>query len=118
MNKQFTGIAVAALLSLGASFPSHAQDAAKPTDPSAPAATKTEAPASVARPSIAPKTADAPKTAEPAAKPATTEPAPRRHRRYARHHYRRYAYWEPFPIYFPHFHRHRVYWNRIPWFAF
>ena len=112
MNKQFTGIAVAALLSLGASFPSQAQDAVKPTDPSAPAATKSDAPATVVRPSIAPK------TAEPAAAPAATEPAPRRHRRYARHHYRRYAYWEPFPVYFPHFQRHRIYWNRIPWFAF
>ena len=111
MNKQFTGIAVAALLSLGASFPSHSQDTAKPTDPSAPAATKTEAPANVARPSIAPK------AAEPTA-PTTAEPSPRRHRRYARHQYRRYAYWEPFPIYFPHFQRHRIYWNRIPWFAF
>jgi len=32
--------------------------------------------------------------------------------------YRRYAYWEPFPIYFPRIHRHHVYWNRIPWFFF
>jgi hypothetical protein len=112
MNKQFAGIAVAAMLSLGASLPGHAEDAAKSTDTAAPAAAKTEAPANVARPSIAPK------TAEPAAAPATAEAAPRRHRRYARHHYRRYAYWEPFPIYLPHFQRHRIYWSRIPWFAF
>jgi hypothetical protein len=112
MNRHLKGIAVAAMLSLGASLPGYAQDTAKPTDSSAPAAPKTGAPANVARPSIAPK------TAEPAAAPAATEAAPRRHRRYARHHYRRYAYWEPFPIYFPHFQRHRIYWNRIPWFAF
>jgi hypothetical protein len=111
MNRQFAGIAVAAVLSLGVSLPGYAQDAAKPTDSSAPAATKSDAPANVPRPSIAPK------TAEPAAASAA-EPAPRRHRRYARHHYRRYARWEPFPIYLPHFHRHGIYWNRIPWFAF
>jgi hypothetical protein len=116
MNGKFTGIAVAALLSLGASLPTLAQDAAKPTDSSAPAATKTEAPVNVPRPSIAPNTAS--KTAEPTAAPPTTEAAPRRYRRYARHHYRRYAYWEPFPVYIPHYHRHRIYWNRIPWFFF
>ena len=28
-----------------------------------------------------------------------------------------YAYWEPFPIYFPHLTRHHgIYWSRIPWF--
>jgi hypothetical protein len=112
MNKQVTGIAVAAMLSFGASLPGYAEDAAKPADSAAPAAVKTEAPANVARPSIAPK------TAEPAATPTTAEPAPRRHRRNARHHYRRYAYWEPFPIYLPHFYRHRIHWNRISWFAF
>jgi hypothetical protein len=111
MNRKFKGIAVAALLSLGASLPGHAQDAAKPTD-----GTKTEAQVNVPRPSIAPNIA--PKTAEPATAPATTEAAPRRHRRHARHHYRRYAYWEPFPVYFARVHRHRVYWNRIPWFFF
>lgn len=116
MNRHFAGIAVAAMLSLGVSLPAHAQDAtkdaAKPVDSSAPAATKSDAPATVPRPSIAPK------SAEPATAPAAAEPAPRRHRRYARHHYRRYARWEPFPIYVPHFHRHGIYWNRIPWFAF
>jgi len=79
------------------------------------------APASVPRPSIAPKAAEpavAPNSAAQASPPAAAEPAPRRHRRYARHHYRRYAYWEPFPVYLPRFHRHRIYWNRIPWFSF
>ena len=115
MNRQFKGIAVAALLSLGAPLPALAQDA-KTTDSSAPAAAKTEAPVNVPRPSIVPNAA--PKTAEPAAAPATTESTPRRQRRYARHHYRRYAYWEPFPVYFPRVHRHRIYWNRISWFFF
>jgi hypothetical protein len=110
MKSQFTGVALAALLAIGASLPGHAEDAAKPADTTAPAASKTDAPASVARPSIAPK------TAEPASPPAATEAAPRRHRRYARHHYRRYAYWEPFPIFVPHFHHHRISWGRVRWF--
>jgi uncharacterized membrane protein len=111
MKSQFAGIALATLLVIGASLPGHAEDAAKPADTAAPAA-KADAPASVPRPSIAPK------TAEPASPPAAMEAAPRRHRRYARYHSRRYAYWEPFPVYLPHVHRHRIYWNRIPWFFF
>ena len=27
----------------------------------------------------------------------------------------RTAYWEPFPIYWPHFYHRRIHWNRIPW---
>ena len=109
MKSQFTGLALAALLVVGASLPGHAEDAARPAEP---AATKAEAPVNVPRPSLAPK------TAEPASPPATAEAAPRRVRRYARHHDRRYAYWEPFPVYLPHIHRHRIYWNRIPWYFF
>jgi hypothetical protein len=110
MKMRFKSIAVAALLTIGSTLAGHAEDAVAPKDTAAPAAT--EAPASVPRPSIAPK------TAEPASSPAAAEPAPRRHRRYAYRHYRRYAYWEPFPVYLPHFHRHHIYWNRIPWFYF
>ena len=112
MKSHLTGVALAALIAIGATLPGHAEDAAKPADTVAPATTapaaaapvasKADTPANVARPSIAPK------TAEPASPPAATEAAPRRHRRYARHHYRRYAYWEPFPIYLPHFHHHRI----------
>jgi len=109
MKSHFTGIALAAMLVVGASLPGHAEDAAKPAEP---AATKAEAPLNVPRPSLAPK------TAEPASPPPATEAAPRRVRRYARHHARRYAYWEPFPVYLPHLHRHRIYWNRTPWFFF
>jgi hypothetical protein len=109
MKTPFTCIALAAMLAIGASFAAHAEDAAKPAEP---AAAKADAPVNVPRPSIAPK------TAEPAAAPAPTDATPRRHRRYARHHYRRYAYWEPFPVYLPHVHRHRIYWNRTPWFFF
>ncbi|MEO8321248.1 MAG: hypothetical protein ABJA75_21505 [Bradyrhizobium sp.] len=117
MKSQFAGIALAAMLVVGTSLAGHTEDAVKPADTAAPAAavpaaTKADAPASVPRPSLAPK------TAEPASSPAATEAPPRRHRRYARHHYQRYAYWEPFPVYLPHVHRHRVYWNRIPWFYF
>ena len=120
MKMQFKGIAVAALLTMGSTLAAHAEDAAPPKDTAAPAATQTEAPASVPRPSIVPKTSDktSDKTAEPAAATDTTEPAPRRHQHYARRHYRRYAYWEPFPVYFPHLHHHRIYWNRISWFYF
>jgi hypothetical protein len=123
MKTQFAGIAVAALLSIAWSLPGHAEDAAPPKDTATPA----EAPANVPRPSIVPKAAEpvgaprtsiTPKTAEPAASPATADPAPRRHRRYAHRHYRRYAYWEPFPIYWPRIHRHHFSWSRIPWFAF
>ena len=109
MKSHFSGIALAAMLMVGASLPGHAEDAAKPAEPPA---TKADAPVNVPRPSLTPK------TAEPASPPAATEAAPRRVRRSARHHARRYAYWEPFPVYLPHLHRHRIYWNRIPWFFF
>lgn len=102
MKLQFTALAFAAVLTIGASLPGYAEDA-KP-EAAAPATTD------VARPSITPK------TAEPASAPAATEAAPRRHRRYARHHYRRYGHWEPFPVYLPHFHRHHISWARIRWF--
>ena len=43
-----------------------------------------------------------------------------RHRRYAHRHWHRYgyyrtAYWEPFPIFWPHFYHNRIHWSRIPW---
>jgi hypothetical protein len=67
----------------------------------------------VQRPAIVPKAAE---TTPPA---ADAEPAPS-HRRYAHYRHRRYgyyrtAYWEPFPIYWPHVYHNRVRWNRIPW---
>jgi hypothetical protein len=97
-------------LRLGRTVPGHAEDAAsKPAATPAPAAAQTDAPASVPRPSIAPK------TAEPA--PAGEEAKPRQHRRPARHH-DRYAAWQPFPIYWPHYYRHRLHWSRISWFGF
>ena len=87
----FTSLAIAALLVAGSALPGFAQDAAKQ-----PPATETASPP-----------------------PASNETAPRR--RYA-HHYRRYgyyrtAYWEPFPIYWPHLYHNRIHWNRIPWFV-
>jgi hypothetical protein len=116
MRKHFTGVAIAALFTFAATLPGRTEDAKTPPAAApaqaAPAATQGEPPVSVPRPSIAPK------TAEPASAPAAADAAPRRHRRYAYRHYRRYAYWEPFPVYWPHFYRHRVFWNRIPWFAF
>ena len=123
MKTHFTGLAFAVLFVFGPTLPGYAEDAAAPKAPAAPtatqapAATQTEAPPpSVPRPSLAPK------TAEPASPPAA-EPTPPRHRRYAHRHYQRHghyrtAYWEPFPIYWPHFYRNRIRWNRIPWFSF
>src|ERR1700710_2157861 len=102
MKLRFITIALAAMFFVGVSLSGHAEDA-KPAETTAPAPATTD----VARPSIAPK------TAEPAPAPAATEAAPHRHRRYARHHYRRYGYWEPFPLFLPHFHRHHISWARI-----
>jgi hypothetical protein len=112
MKTHFTGLAVAALLIIGPPLPGHAEDTtAAPTQ--TPAATPTEAPPpSVPRPSLAPK------AAEPASPAADAQPAPRHHRGYAHRHWRRYAYWEPFPIYWPHVYHNRLHWNRIPWFTF
>jgi hypothetical protein len=108
MRARSLGLAFAAILLIGRTVPGHAEDAAsKSAQTPGPAVAQTDAPASVARPSIAPK------TAEPA--PAGEEAKPRRH---ARHHDRRYASWQPFPIYWPHYYRHRIHWSRIPWFSF
>jgi hypothetical protein len=75
-------------------------------------ATQTGAPpASVPRPSLTPK------AAEPASLPAAAGPAPNSDRRPARRYLRfghyRIAYWKPFSIHWPHFHRHRIDWRRI-----
>ncbi len=117
MKRQYSAAVAAAFLLTASSLAVRAEDAGPA--PAAPAATPTEsAPASVARPSIVPKGDETSARPDTSAKPqADAEPAPRRHRRYAHRHYRRYAYWEPFPIFFPHFTRHHgIYWSRIPWF--
>jgi hypothetical protein len=119
MKRHFSTAVAAALFLTAASLAAKAEDAAPPAaSPAAPAAVPAEsAPANVARPSIVPKTNDTAAKPDATVKPqADAEPAPRRHRRWARRHYR-YAYWEPFPIYFPHLTRHHgIYWSRIPWF--
>jgi hypothetical protein len=113
MKSHFTGLAIAALLVVGPILPGHAEDA--PRDSVAPAATQAEAPPpSVPRPSLVPK------AAEPASAETTAEPAPSSQRRYAHRHTPRWgtyrtAYWEPFPIYWPHLYHHRIHWNRVPW---
>jgi hypothetical protein len=120
MKSYVTGIAVAALLVIGPTLPGYAEDTAAPA---APSATRAEPPPSVPRPSLAPKPAEpatapaASKTTEPDVKSASDERP--RHRRYA-HRYGRYgyyrtAYWEPFPLLWPHVYRNRIHWNRIPW---
>jgi hypothetical protein len=111
MKTRSLGIAFAALLAF-APVRGHAEDAAPPAAPantSSPATDPGSRPADVPRPSIVPKKVEG-------AAPATTEAAPPKARRYARKHYRRYAYWEPFPVYWPSYQRHRVSWRRLAWF--
>src|SRR5690242_6059260 len=107
MRARSIGLAFAALLVLGRAVPGHAQDAA-PNSTATPSSTPSAAPPTEA-PANAPRPAIVPKTAEPA--PASIE-KPRRHRRHAHHHYRRYAYWQPLAIYLPRFHRHGISWHR------
>jgi hypothetical protein len=118
MKMHFTGLAVAALLVTAPAMPGFAEDAAAPATLPAPAAAgKQETPPpSVPRPSIVPN------AAPPASAPVAEESAPR-HRRVAHRRWRGYgsyrtAYWEPFPIYWPHLHRNQIHWSRVPWFRF
>ena len=116
MKTYFTGLAVAALLVIGATLPGYAEDAAAPAAPAAPAATPNRGAAAERAASV-----DRAEDRRAGVSAAADEPAPR-HRRYAHHHWRygyyRTAYWEPFPIYWPHLYHSRIYWNRIPWFSF
>jgi hypothetical protein len=117
MKSYFTGFAIAVLLVTGSIWPGYAQDAATPA---APAATSSDAPpASVPRPSLAPKAAapaPAATTADPDTKNVSDErPRRRRYSRRYRHGYYRTAFWQPFPIYWPHLYHSRIHWNRIPW---
>jgi hypothetical protein len=112
MKAHFAGLALATLLTIGTSLPGYSEDAAPPPAAATPPAAQNQAPPpSVPRPSLAPK------TAEPAS-PPVAEPAQRPHRRYTRHGrygYYRTAYWEPFPIFWPHYYQHRIHWSRVPW---
>jgi hypothetical protein len=113
MTDNLKGIAAAALLLAALNSPCRAEDAA--TTPPAAAAQTTQgdaksAPADVRRPSITAKSTDT------TAPDATSEPAPRHRRHYAHRYYRHYAYWEPFPIFFPHLYHNRIVWNRVSWF--
>jgi hypothetical protein len=124
MRVRYLAISTAALMAVAATeFSARADDTA-PATPATPPATTTAPPATtdtppvnVPRPSILPKTTD--KSAEPVAPQAGDESAPRPHRHhYAHRRHWRYAYWEPFPVYWPHIYHSRIYWNRIPWFSF
>ncbi len=121
MKANFAGLAVALLLTAASAPPTHAEDATPPAapaaSPSTPAATPTDTPppAAIPRPSIVPKSAEP--AQQPIAPQADDNAAPRHHRHYAhRHHGWRYAYWQPFPILWPHLYHNRIYWSRIPWF--
>jgi hypothetical protein len=113
MKTRSLGIAFAALLAC-APVRGFAEDAASPAAPAkaaTPAAGPNDRPASVPRPSIVPETTEA------APAPAASETTTRKPRRHARMHYRGYAYWEPFPVYWPNYHRHHLSWRRVAWFG-
>jgi hypothetical protein len=121
MKAHLTSLAVALLLTAASTLPGYAEETAQPSapaaSPSAPAATPAETapPAAVPRPSILPKNAEPGQ--QPIAPQAGDDSAQRRHRHYAhRRHGWHYAYWQPFPIYWPHLYHSRIYWSRIPWF--
>ena len=112
MKTRSLGIAFAALLAF-APVRGSAEDATSPAAPanaSLPAASPGDPPASVPRPAIVPRKVEG-------AVPATTDATPRKARRYARKHYRRYAYWEPFPVYWPSYYRRHLSWRRVAWFG-
>jgi hypothetical protein len=111
MKTRSLGIAFAALLAC-APVRGFAEDAASPAAPAnaaTPAAGPNDRPTSVPRPSILPNTVEG-------AAPAATETNVRKPRRAARKQYRRYAYWEPFPVFWPSYHRHHLSWRRVAWF--
>ena len=114
MKTRSLGIAFAALLAFAPVRGSAAEEAANtraPANAATPASGPNDRPTSVPRPSIVPK------TTESAPAPVASETTVRKPRRYARKHYRRYAYWEPFPVYWPNYHRHHLAWRRLAWFG-
>ena len=104
MKTRSLGIAFAALLAF-APVRGHAEGAANA--PANAATPTSDRPADAPRPSIVPKTAEG--TPSP-----TTEPTVKK-RRSAKKQLRRYAYWEPFPIYWPSYYRHHLSWRRVAW---
>ena len=128
MRVRYLALGAAALMVMAATeFSARADDTAPAAAPAAPAATTATPPApadwppvNVPRPSIVLQKADtgADKGAEPQAPQTSDEKPPRRHRHYAHRHHWRYAYWEPFPIYWPHLYHSHIYWSRISWFSF
>jgi hypothetical protein len=102
MKTRSLGIAFAALLAF-APVRGNAREAANtaaPANAATPAADPTERAASVPRPSIL----------------SSDETTPRKPRRVAKKNPRRYAYWEPFPMYWPSYHGHLLSWRRLAWF--
>ena len=123
MRVRYFSISAATLMVMAATEFSARADDTTPAAPQTPATTAAPPPTTsdappenVPRPSIVPPSAD--KGTEPAAPQTTDNSTLRRHRHYAHRRHWRDAYWEPFPIYWPHFYHNRVYWNRIPWFYF
>jgi hypothetical protein len=112
MKSHLAGFAIAVLLVVGSISPGLAEETATPASP---APTQAEAPPpSVPRPSLVPK------AAEPVSPSAATETIQPTRPRFAHRRYRHWgiyhtAYWEAFPIYWPHLYHHRIRWTRIPW---
>jgi hypothetical protein len=127
MRIRYLAMSVATLTAMAATELSARADDMTPAAPAAPAATAAAPtatpdapPVNVPRPSIVPKTTDkiTDKTAEPVAPQASDDTTPHPRRLYTHRRHWRYAYWEPFPVYWPHIYHSRIYWNRIPWFSF
>ena len=114
MKTRSLGIAFAALLAFAPVRGNAAEEGANtaaPANAATPASGPNDRPTNVPRPSILPK------TTETTPAPAASETTARKPRRYARKHYRRYAYWEPFPVYWPNYHRQHLPWRRLAWFG-
>jgi hypothetical protein len=119
MKAHLPGLAVVLLLAAASTL--HAEEAAQPPAPAASPSAPAVAPADTPPPAVVPRPSLVPKNAEPTQQPVAPQAddnlTPRRHPHYARRHYgSRYAYWQPFPFYWPHFYHNRIYWGRIRWF--
>ena len=113
MKTRSLGIAFAALLAFAPVRGNAAEDAANTT---APANAATPAAGANDRATDAPRPSIVPKTTETTPAPAASETTASKPRRYARKHYRRYAYWEPFPMYWPSYYRRHLTLRRVAWF--
>jgi hypothetical protein len=112
MKTRSLGIAFAALLAL-APVRGNAEEAATPSSPAnaaKPANGTNSRLAGIQGPSIPPRAGEAMPS-------RSDETLSRKPRRAAKKQSRRYAYWEPFPLYWPSYQRQHLSWRRIAWFG-